>query len=112
MLLSENYWTKCIAVSLATSRRLLGSATTTSRKGIHSGLVVKGFSSGSSHGKSAERSPTDSQSHTEVKPGSLQRAYPDFSLQNKVYIVTGGGRGLGLSLVEAMAHAGAEGQYV
>lgn len=36
-------------------------------------------------------------------------AYPDFSLQNKVYVVTGGGRGLGLVIAEAMVQAGAEG---
>ncbi|KAJ9204237.1 hypothetical protein DTO164E3_1999 [Paecilomyces variotii] len=35
-------------------------------------------------------------------------AYPDFSLQNKVYVVTGGGRGLGLVIAEAMVQAGAE----
>ncbi|KAK2778364.1 hypothetical protein FQN53_001823 [Emmonsiellopsis sp. PD_33] len=36
------------------------------------------------------------------------RVYPDFSLKDKVYVVTGGGRGLGLCMAEAMTEAGAE----
>lgn len=38
-----------------------------------------------------------------------RRMYPNFSLRGKVYIVTGGGRGLGLCMAEAMTEAGAEG---
>ncbi|EGC47077.1 oxidoreductase [Histoplasma capsulatum var. duboisii H88] len=37
-----------------------------------------------------------------------QKVYPNFSLKNKVYVVTGGGRGLGLCMAEAMTEAGAE----
>lgn len=38
-----------------------------------------------------------------------QKAYPNFSLRGKTYIVTGGGRGIGLVMAEAMIEAGAEG---
>lgn len=38
-----------------------------------------------------------------------QKVYPNFSLKDKVYIVTGGGRGLGLVIAEAMTEAGADG---
>lgn len=38
------------------------------------------------------------------------KAYPDFSLQNKVYIVTGAGRGMGLAMAESMTEASAEGK--
>ncbi|KKZ68871.1 alcohol dehydrogenase [[Emmonsia] crescens] len=37
-----------------------------------------------------------------------QKMYPNFSLKNKVYVVTGGARGLGLCMAEAMTEAGAE----
>ncbi|KAL1957009.1 hypothetical protein VTO42DRAFT_6386 [Malbranchea cinnamomea] len=36
------------------------------------------------------------------------RVYPNFSLRGRVYIVTGGGRGLGLAMAEAMTESGAE----
>ncbi|OJD15486.1 hypothetical protein AJ78_04250 [Emergomyces pasteurianus Ep9510] len=37
-----------------------------------------------------------------------KKVYPNFSLKNKVYIVTGAARGLGLCMAEAMTEAGAE----
>jgi hypothetical protein len=40
---------------------------------------------------------------------STEKAYPNFSLRDKAYVVTGGGRGLGLTIAEAMVHAGAQG---
>ena len=36
---------------------------------------------------------------------------PEFSLQDKVYIVTGGGRGLGVALAGAIIEAGAKKVY-
>lgn len=36
---------------------------------------------------------------------------PEFSLQEKVYIVTGGGRGLGVALAGAIVEAGAKRVY-
>lgn len=38
------------------------------------------------------------------------KVYPNFSLQDKVYIVTGAGRGMGLAIAESMTEAGAEGK--
>ena len=40
---------------------------------------------------------------------STENAYPNFSLRGKAYVVTGGGRGLGLTIAEAMVQAGAQG---
>jgi hypothetical protein len=40
---------------------------------------------------------------------STEKAYPNFSLRDKAYVVTGGGRGLGLTIAEAMVQAGAQG---
>ncbi|KAF3479481.1 3-alpha-(or 20-beta)-hydroxysteroid dehydrogenase [Arthroderma uncinatum] len=45
---------------------------------------------------------------SEPTPKYHQKVYPNFSLKDKVYIVTGGGRGLGLVMAEAMTEAGAE----
>ncbi|GIC90000.1 oxidoreductase, short chain dehydrogenase/reductase family [Aspergillus udagawae] len=39
---------------------------------------------------------------------STEKAYPNFSLRDKAYVVTGGGRGLGLTIAEAMVQAGAQ----
>ena len=41
-----------------------------------------------------------------------RRMYPNFSLQDKVYIVTGAGPGPGLAMAEAMTEAGAHGIYL
>ncbi|OJJ33046.1 hypothetical protein ASPWEDRAFT_115314 [Aspergillus wentii DTO 134E9] len=38
---------------------------------------------------------------------ALRKPYPDFCLRDKVYVVTGGGGGLGLVLAEAMMQGGA-----
>ncbi|EAW14718.1 oxidoreductase, short chain dehydrogenase/reductase family [Aspergillus clavatus NRRL 1] len=39
---------------------------------------------------------------------SPEKAYPNFSLRDKAYVITGGGRGLGLVIAEAMVQAGAK----
>lgn len=53
------------------------------------------------------RSPENMERRTEYpKP---QRKYPNFSLRDKTYVVTGGGRGLGLVIAEAIVEAGADG---
>lgn len=36
--------------------------------------------------------------------------FREFDLQNRVYAVTGGARGLGLAMAEALVEAGAEGK--
>lgn len=38
------------------------------------------------------------------------RYFPEFNLQDKVVIVTGGGRGLGLSIAEALFQGGSIGE--
>lgn len=53
------------------------------------------------------RSPENMERRTEYpKP---QRKYPNFSLRDRTYVVTGGGRGLGLVIAEAIVEAGADG---
>ncbi|KAK2732357.1 hypothetical protein FQN57_002930 [Myotisia sp. PD_48] len=47
----------------------------------------------------ANNEPSTAKHHT---------VYPNFSLRGRVYIVTGGGRGLGLVMAEAMTEAGAD----
>lgn len=44
-------------------------------------------------------------------PNQNPNRFGEFSLQGKVFIVTGGGRGLALSLAEALVEAGGHGQY-
>lgn len=44
-------------------------------------------------------------------PNQNPNRFGEFSLQGKVFIVTGGGRGLGLSMAEALVEAGGHGQY-
>lgn len=41
-----------------------------------------------------------------------RRRYANFNLRDKVYVVTGGGRGLGLVMAGAMAEAGADGIFL
>ena len=56
------------------------------------------------------KSPENMERRTEYpKP---QRKYPNFSLRDKTYVVTGGGRGLGLVIAEAIVEAGADGMSV
>jgi hypothetical protein len=38
------------------------------------------------------------------------KVYPNFSLRDRVYVITGGARGLGLAMAEAMTEAGADGK--
>jgi hypothetical protein len=49
-----------------------------------------------------ERLPPDSKANT-------QQRFREFDLQDKVFVVTGGARGLGLSMAEALVEAGAQG---
>lgn len=56
------------------------------------------------------KSPENMERRTEYpKP---QRHYPNFSLRDRVYVVTGGGRGLGLVIAEAIVEAGADGMCI
>jgi NAD(P)-dependent dehydrogenase (short-subunit alcohol dehydrogenase family) len=40
---------------------------------------------------------------------STKKRFSEFDLEGKVFTVTGGGRGLGLSMAEALVEAGAQG---
>ena len=40
------------------------------------------------------------------------RYFPEFNLQDKVIVVTGGGRGLGLTMAEALFQGGAIGKEI
>jgi hypothetical protein len=40
---------------------------------------------------------------------STQKRFSEFDLEGKVFTVTGGGRGLGLTMAEALVEAGAQG---
>lgn len=56
-------------------------------------------------------STTISRCHASPAP-RLPRALPEFSLQDKVVVVSGGARGLGLVQIEALLEAGATGQFL
>lgn len=54
----------------------------------------------------------DSPIDTLEKPATLPpRRMPEFSLAGKVILVTGGARGLGLTVAEALLEAGAKGNF-
>lgn len=40
---------------------------------------------------------------------STQKRFSEFDLQGKIFTITGGGRGLGLTMAEALVEAGAQG---
>lgn len=42
--------------------------------------------------------------------GQAQQRFREFNLQGKVFAVTGGGRGLGLTMAEGLVEAGGEGK--
>lgn len=57
----------------------------------------------------ASKQATSASNYSNPEKDAPRKAYPDFSIKDKVYVITGGGRGLGLVIAEAMVQAGAEG---
>jgi NADP-dependent 3-hydroxy acid dehydrogenase YdfG len=45
--------------------------------------------------------------HSQAKHSKM---YPNFSLRGRVYVITGGARGIGLAMAEAMTEGGADGK--
>lgn len=50
--------------------------------------------------------------HSFTEPTQRNHLLPEFSLKDKVIVVSGGGRGLGLVQIEALLEAGAKGMVL
>ena len=58
--------------------------------------------------------PRENPTHDIVPPADInvgRKRFADFELKGKVFVITGGARGLGLTLAEAVVEAGGKGEF-
>jgi hypothetical protein len=60
-------------------------------------------------GRSVSTDASIKQTLSKEPVGQMDQRFQEFQLRGKVFAVTGGGRGLGLAMAEALVEAGGEG---
>lgn len=76
-----------------------------------SGASARSFSATASHQQPSLEPPAEDNGEQYAAYLGTTKRLPEFSLANKVIVVTGGARGIGLIQAEALLEAGATGKY-